>query len=78
MTEPVTALSGQTIEAMHEQPFVLMHTIDTESGSPTSSMISRTVRDAMVNGVSLSTTPECEKTYDKRAADKMFAAIKKA
>ncbi|MGM0879581.1 MAG: hypothetical protein ACQEXQ_00885 [Bacillota bacterium] len=78
MTEPVTALSVQTIEALHEQPFVLMHTIDAESGSPASSMISWKVRDAMVNGVCLSNTPEYEKTDDKRAADKMFAAIKKA
>lgn len=78
MTVPVTALSGQTIEALHEQPFVLMHTIDAESGSPASRMISRKVRDAVVNGVCLSNTTEFEKTYDKRAADNMFAAIKKA
>ncbi|RCW46516.1 hypothetical protein [Paenibacillus prosopidis] len=76
MTEPVTSLSGQTIEALHEQPFVLMHTIGAESASPASSM--RKVRDAVVNGVCLSKTPEYEKTYDKRAADKMSAAIKKA
>lgn len=82
MTEPVTLLSKQTIEAMHQQPFIPLHTIDTESGSPTSSVISRTVRDAIFYGARLSTTPECEKKYDKCAADKldaqMFAALKKA
>jgi hypothetical protein len=70
MTEPVTAFSGQTIEALYEQPFILLHTIEAESGSPTSSMISRAVREAMINGVRLSAPAECEKTYDQRAADK--------
>jgi hypothetical protein len=135
---------------LQKQPFVLLHTIDSETGSPTSSAISwiypvnettlrfaidgrsrlagnmtarpdvcvtvfapgtvqtvygraklvtdaledvpfklvcydiaiGQIRDAMYYGARLSVLPECEKTYDKRAADKLdgqvFAAMKKA
>ncbi|WP_274651877.1 pyridoxamine 5'-phosphate oxidase family protein [Paenibacillus humicola] len=150
MTELVTALSEEVMNQLRKEPFVLLHTVDSETGSPTSSAISwiypandktlrfaldgrsrlagnmsakadvsvtvfapgivQTVygqarlvtdaledvpfklvcfdiaighiRDAMYYGARLSHLPECEKTYDKRAADKLdgqvFAAMKKA
>ncbi|QHW30401.1 hypothetical protein GZH47_05770 [Paenibacillus rhizovicinus] len=40
MTEPVTLLSDEFYGALNDKPFVLLHTIDTDSGSPTSSAIS--------------------------------------
>lgn len=150
MAEPITELSEALFAALQNESFVLLHTIDAESGSPTSNAISwvfapnpRTlrfavdarsrlvanlkakpdtvvtlfaggtvqavygkavlvkdglddvpfklvcfdividaVRDAMFYGARLSVQPEYEKTYDKRAADKLdgqvFAAMKKA
>jgi hypothetical protein len=150
MTEAVTALSEELFNLLQKEPFVLLHTIDAESGSPTSSAISwiyavdgttlrfaidgrsrlaanmtaspavsvtvfepgsvqtvygsarlvteeledvpfklvcfdieiSHIRDAMFYGARLSTVPEYEKTYDKRAADKLdgqvFASMRKA
>ncbi|SFI60786.1 Pyridoxamine 5'-phosphate oxidase [Paenibacillus sp. UNC496MF] len=150
MTEPVAVLSDDLYGALNEQPFVLLHTIDAETGAPTSNAISwiyavdratlrfaldgrsrltvnmtstaeasvtlfapgtvqtihgtarlvaealedvpfklvcfdldiASIRDAMFYGARLSVRPEHEKTYDKRAADKLdgqvFAAMKKA
>lgn len=150
MTEPVTALSEALFTQLQNETFVLLHTIDAETGSPTSNAISwvyavdhdrlrfaidgrsrlvanltanpdatvtvfaegtvhaiygsativvdalenvpfklvcfdiaiRAVRDAMFYGARLSIVPEYEKTYDKRAADKLdgqvFDAMKKA
>lgn len=150
MTEPIAALSDALFAALQNESFVLLHTIDAETGSPTSNAISwvyapnaatlrfaidgrsrlvanlaarpdvsvtlfaggsvhavygraalvkdglddvpfrlvcydiaiDAVRDAMFYGARLSTQPEYEKTYDKRAADKLdgqvFAAMKKA
>ncbi|NBD22821.1 PNPOx family protein [Paenibacillus glycinis] len=40
MTEPVTVLSDDLYGALNREPFVLLHTIDADSGSPTSSAIS--------------------------------------
>ena len=139
MTEPVTALNDDLFNQLQLEPFVLLHTIDADGGSPTSSAISwiyaidRTtlrfaidgrsrlranmvaneevsvtvfapgtietvygkaklhsealeevpfklvcfdieiaqIRNAMFYGARLSATPEYEKTYDKRAADKL-------
>lgn len=150
MAEPVTVLSDDLYGALNREPFVLLHTIDADNGSPTSSAISwiyavnRTtlrfaidgrsrltvnmasksdisitlfapgtvqtiygtaglvsealeevpfklvcfdvdiaaIRDAMFYGARLSVVPDYEKTYDKRAADKLdgqvFAAMRKA
>lgn len=150
MTEPVTVLSDDLYGALNHEPFVLLHTIDADSGSPTSSAISwvyavdrstlrfaidgrsrlsvnmatnaevsvslfapgtvqtiygsaklvsealdgvpfklvcfdidiAVIRDAMFYGARLSVRPETEKTYDKRAADKLdgqvFDAMRKA
>lgn len=150
MTETVTALSESLFQQLQNEPFALLHTIDAEAGSPTSSavswiypvnestlrfaidgrsrlavnMLSKAdvsvtvfvpgsiqtiyglarlvkdsldevpfklvcfdieighIRDAMFYGSRLSAMPEYEKTYDKRAADKLdrqvFAAMKKA
>ncbi|HUC93156.1 MAG TPA: pyridoxamine 5'-phosphate oxidase family protein [Paenibacillus sp.] len=150
MTEPNTALSEALFNQLQSESFVLLHTIDAESGSPTSNAISwvyavdpgrirfavdgrsrlvanlaanpavcatlfgsgtvhavygraaivaeslegvpfklvcfdiavSAVRDAMFYGARVTVAPEYEKTYDKRAADKLdgqvFAAMKKA
>ncbi|QHT60326.1 hypothetical protein GXP70_10490 [Paenibacillus lycopersici] len=40
MTEPVTALTDDWYGALNDNPFVLLHTIDADSGVPTSSAIS--------------------------------------
>ncbi|WP_219836332.1 pyridoxamine 5'-phosphate oxidase family protein [Paenibacillus sp. R14(2021)] len=40
MTEPVTVLNDDLFGALNQEPFVLLHTIDADSGSPTSSVIS--------------------------------------
>ena len=40
MTEPVTVLSDDLYEWLKKEPFVLLHTIEADSGSPTSSAIS--------------------------------------
>ncbi|CAH1213933.1 hypothetical protein PAECIP111893_03738 [Paenibacillus plantiphilus] len=150
MTEPVTTLSEDLFSQLQKESFVLLHTTDVDSSSPTSSAISwvyapndstlrfaidgrsrlsanmsahagvsvtvfapgtvqtiygraklvtdalqdvpfklvcydieiDVVRDAMFYGARLSTLPQYEKTYDKRAAEKLdgqvFAAMKKA
>ncbi|TJY43396.1 hypothetical protein E5161_05770 [Cohnella pontilimi] len=150
MAETLTALPETLFNQLQKESFVLLHTIDTESGSPTSSAISwiyavdpgrlrfaldgrsrlihnlkarpevsitlfgggsvhavygsakvltdklegvpfalacvdlevNTVRDAMFYGARLSVQPEYQKTYDKRAADRLdgqvFDAMKKA
>ncbi|MBM7565683.1 pyridoxamine 5'-phosphate oxidase family protein [Paenibacillus sacheonensis] len=150
MTEPVTVLTDELFGALNHDPFVLLHTIDADNGSPTSSAISwiyavdrttlrfaidgrsrlstnmtskaevsvtlfapgtvqtiygtaklasealeevpfklvcfdidiASIRDAMFYGARLSVVPDHEKTYDKRAADKLdgqvFAAMRKA
>ncbi|MCD9024458.1 pyridoxamine 5'-phosphate oxidase family protein [Cohnella silvisoli] len=150
MTETNTALTEALYTQLQTMNFVLLHTVDAESGSPTSSAISwifaidvnrlrfsldgrsrlitnlkerpdvsvtlfgggsvhavygqarivtdhlegvpfplacvdleiETVRDAMFYGARLSVLPEVEKTYDKRAADRLdnqvFEAMKKA
>ncbi|GGD71182.1 pyridoxamine 5'-phosphate oxidase family protein [Paenibacillus nasutitermitis] len=150
MTETVTALSESMYNHLQKEPFVLLHTIDADTGSPTSSAVSwiyaadystlrfaidgrsrlaanmrakaevsvtvfisgsvqtvygtarlvaealdevpfklvcfdieiMHIRDAMFYGSRLSVMPEYEKTYDKRAADKLdiqvFNAMKKA
>lgn len=150
MAETLTALSDAQFAAMQHESFVLLHTIDAESGSPTTNAISwiyapspdvlrfavdgrsrlvtnlknnpsvavtlfaggtvqavygkasvkaealegvpfklvcfdiaiSAVRDAMFYGARLTALPEYEKTYDKRAADKLdgqvFDAMKKA
>lgn len=150
MAETLTALSDAQFAAMQGETFVLLHTVDTETGSPTTNAISwifapspsvlrfavdgrsrlvdnlkrnpsvavtlfaggtvqavygtasvvtdalegvpfrlvcfdiaiSAVRDAMFYGARLTALPEYEKTYDKRAADKLdgqvFDAMKKA
>jgi hypothetical protein len=150
MAETLTALPEALFAQLQQENFVLLHTMDTESGSPTSSAISwiyavdhgrlrfaldgrsrlienlkarpdvsvtlfgggsvhaaygrarvitdklegvpfplacvdievSSVRDAMFYGARLSVQPEYEKTYDKRAADRLdgqvFDAMKKA
>ncbi|BBH21247.1 hypothetical protein Back11_25920 [Paenibacillus baekrokdamisoli] len=113
MAEPITLLNDDLFNQLQTDPFVLLHTIAADGGSPTSSAISwiyavdhstlrfaiealedvpfklvcfdieiGEIRDAMFYGARLSTQPEYEKTYDKRAADKLdgqvFAAMKKA
>ena len=40
MTEPVTALNDDLFNQLQLEPFVLLHTIDADGGSPTSSAIS--------------------------------------
>ncbi|MFC5651708.1 pyridoxamine 5'-phosphate oxidase family protein [Paenibacillus solisilvae] len=40
MTEPVTALNDDLFNQLKQEPFVLLHTIDADTGSPTSSAIS--------------------------------------
>lgn len=40
MTEPITTLSEDLFSQLQKEPFVLLHTIDADSGSPTSSAIS--------------------------------------
>ncbi|MBW7473673.1 pyridoxamine 5'-phosphate oxidase family protein [Paenibacillus oenotherae] len=40
MTEVVTTLSEEVFNQLQKEPFVLLHTIDADSGSPTSSAIS--------------------------------------
>ncbi|MBW5444852.1 hypothetical protein GE107_02075 [Cohnella sp. CFH 77786] len=150
MAETLTALPETLFTQLQQETFVLLHTVDAESGSPTSSAISwiyavdpgrlrfaldgrsrlignlkarpevsvtlfgsgsvhavygqakvvadklegvpfalacvdievSAVRDAMFYGARLSVQPEYEKTYDKRAADRLdgqvFDAMKKA
>lgn len=150
MAETLTALPESLFNQLQHENFVLLHTVDAESGSPTSSAISwiyapdsgrlrfaldgrsrlienlkarpevsvtlfgagsvhavygqakvvadklegvpfplacvdievSAVRDAMFYGARLSVQPEYEKTYDKRAADRLdgqvFEAMKKA
>lgn len=150
MAETLTALTDAQFAAMQGETFVLLHTIDAETGSPTTNAISwifapnpsvlrfavdgrsrlvanlknnpsvavtlfaggtvqavygtasvvtdamegvpfrlvcfdiaiSAVRDAMFYGARLTALPEYEKTYDKRAADKLdgqvFEAMKKA
>lgn len=150
MAETLTALTDAQFAAMQGETFVLLHTIDAETGSPTTNAISwifapspsvlrfavdgrsrlvnnlknnpsvavtlfaggtvqavygtasvvtdqlegvpfklvcfdiaiSAVRDAMFYGARLTAIPEYEKTYDKRAADKLdgqvFDAMKKA
>ncbi|WP_123039845.1 pyridoxamine 5'-phosphate oxidase family protein [Cohnella candidum] len=150
MAETLTALPESLFTQLQHENFVLLHTVDAESGSPTSSAISwiyapdtgrlrfaldgrsrlienlkaraevsvtlfgagsvhavygqakvvadklegvpfplacvdievSAVRDAMFYGARLSVQPEYEKTYDKRAADRLdgqvFEAMKKA
>ena len=150
MAETLTALTDVQFAAMQGETFVLLHTIDAETGSPTTNAISwifapnpsvlrfavdgrsrlvanlknnpsvavtlfaggtvqavygtasvvtdalegvpfrlvcfdiaiSAVRDAMFYGARLTALPEYEKTYDKRAADKLdgqvFEAMKKA
>jgi len=150
MAEPVTTLSEPLFAELQKEAFVMLHTIDAESGAPTASAISwvyavspsklrfavdqrsrlianmtqnplvtvsvfgaasvyavygrasvvaetlpevplklacfdvdiDTVRDAMFYGARITVGPEYEKTYDKRAADKLdgqvFTAMKKA
>lgn len=150
MAETLTALPDTLFAQLQHETFVLLHTIDAENGSPTSSAISwvyavdtgklrfaidcrsrlignlkahadvsvtlfgagsvyavygqakvitdklegvpfplacvdievSAVRDAMFYGARLSVQPEYEKTYDKRAADRLdgqvFDAMKKA
>lgn len=150
MAETLTALPETLFNQLQRENLVLLHTVDAESGSPTSSAISwvyavdrarlrfaldgrsrlianlkahpavsvtlfgggsvhaaygkakviadklegvpfpltcvdievDTVRDAMFYGARLSVQPEYEKTYDKRAADRLdaqvFEAMKKA
>lgn len=150
MAEAITSLSDALFTQLQKEAFVLLNTIDAESGAPTCSAISwvyapddktlrfaidmrsrlianmkqndkvtvsifgagtlnavygtativaepldevpiklacidvtvDTVRDAMFYGSRISVMPEYEKTYDKRAADKLdgqvFAAMKKA
>ena len=150
MAETLTALTDAQFAAMQGETFVLLHTIDAETGSPTTNAISwifapnpsvlrfavdgrsrlvanlknnpsvavtlfaggtvqavygtasivtdalegvpfrlvcfdiaiSAVRDAMFYGARLTALPEYEKTYDKRAADKLdgqvFDAMKKA
>ncbi|WP_181438808.1 pyridoxamine 5'-phosphate oxidase family protein [Paenibacillus sambharensis] len=68
----VYGLTNLVTEALDEVPFKLV-CFDIEISD---------VRDAMFYGARLSVAPEYEKTYDKRAADKLdgqvFAAMKKA
>lgn len=150
MAESMTALTDALYNQLQRENFVLLHTVDSESGSPTSSAISwiyavdtsrlrfaldgrsrlisnlktnqavsitlfgsgsvhavygqahvvsehlegvpfalacvdihvNSVRDAMFYGARLSVLPEYEKTYDKRAADRLdtqvFDAMRKA
>lgn len=150
MAETMTALPEQLIAVLQKEAFVLLSTVDAESGSPSTSAISwvyaaspsklrfaidqrsriltnvrnnplvnvsffgagsvhavygkarvvteamdgvpfklacvdievDAVRDAMFYGSRISVTPEYEKTYDKRAAEKLdgqvFEAMKKA
>lgn len=150
MAELTTALTDALYAQLQKENFVLLHTIDAESGSPTTSAISwiyavdharlrlaldgrsrlianmvnrpetsvtvfgggtvhaiygkammvtdhlegvpfplacvdieiSDIRDAMFYGARLSAVPEVEKTYDKRAADRLdgqvFDAMKKA
>lgn len=150
MAEAVTALTDALYTRLQKENFVLLHTVDTEFGGPTSSAISwiyavnssklrfaldarsrlvanlrnqpeasvtlfcgsnvhavygratviadslegvpfalacvdfdiSVVRDAMFYGARLSALPEYEKTYDKRAADRLdgqvFEAMRKA
>ena len=150
MAEVLTSLPETMFEQLQHENFVLLHTVDAESGGPTSSAISwvyavdrgrlrfaldgrsrlianlqanpdvsitlfgggsvhavygrasvvtgklegvpfplacidievAVVRDAMFYGARLSVQPEYEKTYDKRAADRLdgqvFEAMKKA
>jgi hypothetical protein len=150
MTETITALPEQLFSAMQKETFVLLSTIDAETGSPSTSAVSwlyavepdrlrfavdqrsrivanvkqnpllnvtvistgnvhaiygsaiivkdalegvpfkltcidisiKAVRDAMFYGSRISVAPEYEKTYDKRAAEKLdgqvFDAMKKA
>lgn len=150
MAETITALTEALYNQLQKENFVLLHTVDADSGSPTSSAISwiyavdptrlrfaldgrsrlisnlkahadvsvtlfgagsvhavygqarvisdhlegvpfplacvdievNAVRDAMFYGARLSVVPEYEKTYDKRAADRLdgqvFDAMTKA
>lgn len=150
MAEVATTLNEALFAQLQQEKLTLLHTIDAESGAPTSSAISwiyakdpetirfaldqrsrlignmkqnpaismtifaantvnivlgkaavvaetldevpfkltcfdvsiETVRDGMFYGARISTEPEYEKTYDKRAADKLdqqvFAAMRKA
>lgn len=150
MAETMTALTEALYNQLQKENFVLLHTVDAENGSPTSSAISwiyavepgrlrfaldgrsrlisnlkahagvsltlfgggtvhavygqarvisehlegvpfplacvdvdiTAVRDAMFYGARLSVLPEYEKTYDKRAADRLdgqvFEAMRKA
>lgn len=150
MAETVTALPEQLFSMLQQETFVILNTVDAESGSPITNAISwiyapdskrlrfavdgrsriianvkanplvsvavfashtlyaisgsarivaenlpevpfklacldidvREVRDAMYYGSRIAVLPETEKTYDKRAADKLdgqvFAAMKKA
>lgn len=150
MAETLTVLPESLFAQLQKENFVLLHTVDAESGSPTSSAISwvyavdpsrlrfaidgrsrlivnlktnpdasltlfgsgsvfaaygkavvlteklddvpfplacvdvliESVRDAMFYGARLSALPEYEKTYDKRAADRLdgqvFEAMRKA
>lgn len=150
MSEMLNALPDALFSQMQDEKFVLLHTVDAETGSPTSSAISWVyavdpkrlrvaldsrsrlltnlkqnekasvtifgagtvhavygkamlvtdaledvpfqlacfdiaiddVRDAMFYGAKLKVEPEYEKTYDKRAAEKLdnqvFSAMKKA
>jgi hypothetical protein len=150
MSETITALSDSLFNQLQKEKFVLLNTIDAETGGPTSNAISwiyavnpntlrfavdqrsrivanakqnpnvivtffgsgtvnavygkasivtealpevpfkltcmdisiEAVRDAMFYGAKISVEPEYEKTYDKRAAEKLdgqvFSAMKKA
>lgn len=150
MAETVTALNEQLLEILQKETFVILNTVDAETGAPAVNAISwvyakdegtirfavdgrsriianvkanlkvavslfaagtfhavygdarlvteglegvpfklacidihiREVRDAMFYGARVSVVPEYEKTYDKRAADKLdgqvFEAMKKA
>jgi hypothetical protein len=150
MTETITALTEALYTQLQKENFVLLHTVDAESSSPTSSAISwiyavdltrlrfaldarsrlisnlkaspevsvtlfsggsvhavngqariisdrlegvpfplacididiAAIRDVMFYGARLSMLPEYEKTYDKRAADRLdtqvFGAMRKA
>ncbi|MFS1513495.1 pyridoxamine 5'-phosphate oxidase family protein [Chengkuizengella sp. SCS-71B] len=150
MTDILTELNETIFSQLQKEKLVLLHTLDNESGSPTSSVISwlnaidtktvrfavdqrsrivnnvknnklvslttfasttvyeisgsaeiiteemeevpfklacieisiKSIRDVMFYGARISTEPEYEKTYDKRAAEKLdnqvFEAIKKS